>query len=116
VAGTIVQYTYDPIGNMASARFVQSADTDGDGLPDAQESQIGTNPYNPDTDGDGILDGVEDANHEATLKTIASHLKGSTPCTNVPYYLIQGWLRDTVSLWQRWPARSGLRHLRYLIC
>jgi hypothetical protein len=88
VAGTIVEYTYDQIGNMASARFVQSADTDGDGLPDAQESQIGTNPYNPDTDGDGILDGVEDANREATLKKYSVHqrplLSGCNARCNLP--------------------------------
>ncbi|WP_324291577.1 adventurous gliding motility protein AgmC [Corallococcus sp. BB11-1] len=34
-------------------------DTDGDGLPDAEESIIGTDPNNPDTDGDGIPDGIE---------------------------------------------------------
>ena len=34
-------------------------DFDGDGLTNAQEVAIGTNPLNPDTDGDGYLDGVE---------------------------------------------------------
>ena len=36
-----------------------NADTDGDGLPDAQEVVRGTNPLNPDTDGDGLSDGDE---------------------------------------------------------
>jgi hypothetical protein len=36
-----------------------NGDTDGDGLPDAQEIVRGTNPLNPDTDGDGLLDGDE---------------------------------------------------------
>ncbi|RKG93483.1 cell envelope biogenesis protein OmpA [Corallococcus terminator] len=36
-----------------------TVDTDNDGLPDAEESIIGTDPNNPDTDGDGIPDGVE---------------------------------------------------------
>jgi hypothetical protein len=35
------------------------ADPDGDGLTNAQESGIGTNPNNPDTDGDGINDKTE---------------------------------------------------------
>jgi hypothetical protein len=34
-------------------------DTDADGLPDAAEWVIGTDPNNPDTDGDGIPDGLE---------------------------------------------------------
>ncbi|MBS2026810.1 MAG: VWA domain-containing protein [Deltaproteobacteria bacterium] len=39
---------------------VKDADTDGDGLPDWYEQQIGTDPLNPDTDGDGYSDGLED--------------------------------------------------------
>ena len=34
-------------------------DTDGDGLTDDEEKEIGTDPNNPDTDGDGINDGDE---------------------------------------------------------
>lgn len=34
-------------------------DSDGDGLSDAYELQIGTDPNNPDTDGDGLTDGEE---------------------------------------------------------
>ncbi|OJI06779.1 hypothetical protein BK004_02305 [bacterium CG10_46_32] len=38
----------------------KSQDTDGDGLGDYQEVNVyGTNPNNPDTDGDGIADGEE---------------------------------------------------------
>jgi len=36
-----------------------SVDSDGDGLSDAQEVMLGTDPFNPDTDGDGFSDGVE---------------------------------------------------------
>lgn len=36
-----------------------TTDTDGDGLTDAQEAVLGTDPENPDTDGDGALDGDE---------------------------------------------------------
>jgi uncharacterized protein (DUF1800 family) len=35
------------------------ADTDGDGLSDAQEWVLGTNPLSADTDGDGLSDGAE---------------------------------------------------------
>lgn len=34
-------------------------DSDGDGLTDSHELEIGTDPYNPDTDGDGLTDGEE---------------------------------------------------------
>ena len=34
-------------------------DTDGDGLSDDEERQLGTDPTNPDTDGDGYPDGLE---------------------------------------------------------
>ncbi len=34
-------------------------DTDGDGLTDQEELQLGTDPRNPDTDGDGLTDGEE---------------------------------------------------------
>jgi YD repeat-containing protein len=34
-------------------------DSDGDGLSDEEERQLGTDPFNPDTDGDGYPDGLE---------------------------------------------------------
>ncbi|MFK7926952.1 MAG: MopE-related protein [Myxococcota bacterium] len=34
-------------------------DTDGDGITDEVELQIGTDPLNDDSDGDGVLDGIE---------------------------------------------------------
>lgn len=36
-----------------------NADTDGDGITNAQEREIGTDENNPDTDGDGLPDGYE---------------------------------------------------------
>ncbi len=38
-------------------------DTDGDGLTDAQEAGLQTDPLNPDTDGDGLSDGDEVMTH-----------------------------------------------------
>ena len=34
-------------------------DSDGDGLTNAKEADLGTDPNNPDTDGDGLNDGIE---------------------------------------------------------
>lgn len=38
---------------------ITSGDSDGDGLTDAKEESIGTNPQDPDTDDDGLGDGRE---------------------------------------------------------
>ncbi len=46
---------------LAAGTDPNSADSDGDGLSDAEEKFLGTDPNNPDTDGDGISDGDEDA-------------------------------------------------------
>jgi hypothetical protein len=39
---------------------VVDVDTDGDGLTDAEEAALGSDPNDPDSDGDGVLDGAED--------------------------------------------------------
>lgn len=46
----VVSYLHDKYG---------LGDSDGDGLPDWKEREIGTDPYNADTNGDGVSDGVE---------------------------------------------------------
>lgn len=43
------------------------ADTDGDGIPDGIEVETGTDPRRVDTDDDGLADGVEDANRDGVL-------------------------------------------------
>lgn len=45
---------------MTTTYFIESADSDGDGLTDGQEILVyKTNPSNPDTDGDTLTDGEE---------------------------------------------------------
>jgi outer membrane protein OmpA-like peptidoglycan-associated protein len=49
-------------GAKVPPRFVAVGgpeDSDGDGLTDAEEMEIGTDPYDPDTDKDGLTDGQE---------------------------------------------------------
>ena len=59
-AGTRYTAVLVVAGNeVAADSFVVDADTDGDGLTDDEEGNIGTDPNNPDTDGDGINDGDE---------------------------------------------------------
>lgn len=43
-------------GSAGSSVKKESTDTDDDGIPDAAEKLLSTNPYAADTDGDGILD------------------------------------------------------------
>ena len=40
-------------------------DTDGDGIADGVEIELGLDPSNPDTDGDGIADGLETEPNDA---------------------------------------------------
>lgn len=44
-------------GCLAEVKF--DADSDGDGLSDASEASLGSDPGNPDSDGDTWLDGEE---------------------------------------------------------
>jgi hypothetical protein len=44
-------------GLTPSPTAAATFDTDGDGLNNTREAQLGTDPNNPDTDGDGISDG-----------------------------------------------------------
>ncbi len=47
---------------IIESRKILLRDTDGDGLADGREIELGTSLLNPDTDGDGLLDGDEVAN------------------------------------------------------
>lgn len=52
-------------------------DSDRDGLTNAQEGYIGTDPFNPDTDGDGVIDGDEVKKGSNPLKPDANSAGGS---------------------------------------
>jgi len=47
------------VTNTEGVNTVPGLDSDGDGLTDAEEKALGTNPNNPDTDGDGLTDREE---------------------------------------------------------
>lgn len=55
------------VQDVSFGYFDSAADSDGDGLTNAQEATLGTNHLDADTDDDGISDGVEDANQNGTL-------------------------------------------------
>ena len=43
----------------ATTTTLSPDDSDGDGLSNDQETELGTDPNDPDTDGDGLIDGEE---------------------------------------------------------
>lgn len=49
---------------VALATLSGQQDSDGDGLTNAEEAGIGTDPFKPDTDGDGLTDGQEVNEHK----------------------------------------------------
>ena len=49
--------------NQTQAAIIGEEDTDGDGLINSKELEIGTDPLNPDTDGDRLQDGEEFHTH-----------------------------------------------------
>lgn len=53
-------------------------DSDGDGLSDAEEAALGTNPNKADTDGDGLSDGVEVKGNVGSCKAGTNPLKADT--------------------------------------
>lgn len=55
-------------GTDEAVQVTQDVDTDQDGLTDAREATIGTDPANPDSDGDGYVDGEEVKNGFSPLR------------------------------------------------
>ncbi|HEX8823551.1 MAG TPA: OmpA family protein, partial [Archangium sp.] len=49
----------DPLKASDDKPVDPTKDTDGDGIPDAREVEIGLDPNKADTDGDGVADGVD---------------------------------------------------------
>lgn len=52
-------YYFDDKAKMKPDKTNSGKDSDGDGLSDKKEAELGTDPNNPDTDDDGLSDGDE---------------------------------------------------------
>ena len=50
-------------GLLATDKYLDDGDDDGDGLNNSWEKSLSTDPENPDSDGDGLLDGEEKEGH-----------------------------------------------------
>ncbi len=66
--GTEVMQGSDPKANPADDKMDPNGDDDNDGLTNAEEATIGTNPHDPDTDDDGLKDGAEVNTHKTDPK------------------------------------------------
>ena len=66
-------------GGQDPARCAAGADTDGDGLDNAVECSLGTNPFEGDSDMDGIADGAEAAYPRACIAVVGSDQRRPPP-------------------------------------
>jgi len=66
--GDMIPDGYEPECALDPDPGCNGLDSDSDGLVDAVEATIGTDPDNPDSDGDGLWDGAEDANHNGVYE------------------------------------------------
>jgi hypothetical protein len=76
----------------------QGYDTDGDGLSDACELELGTDPTKVDTDGDGIPDGEEDANQNCRFEPNLHETCASLTCTTPDGRTVSGFDTDNDGL------------------
>jgi outer membrane protein OmpA-like peptidoglycan-associated protein len=72
-----------------------AVDTDGDGLTDAEEAELGTDPRNPDTDGDGLTDYEEVRVYGTDPLNPDTDYDGLTDGEEVHNYKTNPLLRDT---------------------
>jgi outer membrane protein OmpA-like peptidoglycan-associated protein len=63
------------VDGVSIASGVSEKDTDKDGLSDATEANIGTNPNNPDSDGDGLNDAEEVNGVDSKSTPLAASMK-----------------------------------------
>jgi hypothetical protein len=57
----------EDVSSDSGNECAEGVDSDGDGLSNACECELGTNQYEADTDGDGLEDGEEDANQNCQM-------------------------------------------------
>lgn len=85
-------------GTAIPAQYTLSGgdpDSDGDGLTDTYETQIGTNPFDPDTDKDGLSDGEEVLTYKTDPLNPDSDWDGLTDGAEVTVYTTNPLNPDT---------------------
>jgi hypothetical protein len=86
LTGTILGIDYVEIPPEGGTTVPTTVDTDGDGLTDDQEEELGTNPNIDDTDGDGYTD------YEEYLAGTNPLLASSMPASTIIGYLEQNYI------------------------
>lgn len=92
-SGVDVSYEYTLVNPFCTP---DDPDTDGDGLTDAEEADLGTDPAKADTDGDGITDGDEVKNGTDPLdpkdpvSDVCQPLSGSIKTTDSTGNVVNG--------------------------
>lgn len=83
--------------NVAGAAVLADVnkDSDGDGLSDALEAKLGTDPFNKDTDGDGLTDGEEYLTYKTDPLNPDTDFDGLTDGEEVHKYKTNPLDRDT---------------------
>lgn len=81
-------------------------DTDGDGIADTVEQQIGTDPANPDTDGDALLDGWE----VYGVNGIDLHAKNASPL-HKDIFVEMDYMRRPTATNDLAPSKSVLKRI-----
>jgi len=93
-----------------------SIDSDGDGLTDAEEAELGSDPLVTDTDGDGWTDGVEDNSHTDPTDPNDHPYEGGWPIDScrhdiVPTGMSQGDVINDVTLLDQYDEELRLHDL-----
>lgn len=101
----------DPAGRLAWSPAVTieipRLDSDADGLSDAEEAFLLTDPHNPDTDGDGLSDAL-DPSPLWPVQALASYLGPVQPPSDAPYLIEAGGSRPLQEGREVPPGRSIL--------
>ena len=95
LAQTVVVGTQSGAASAVAQTAAVEGDTDQDGLANAQETVLGTDPNNPDSDGDGLKDGDEVLIYTTDPRNADSDADGLTDFQEIMTYRTNPKLGDT---------------------
>lgn len=105
--GADAPFVFADIGPVPDAPPLPG-DSDGDGIPDADEATYGTDPSNADTDGDGLGDGVE-----VLAETDPTDRSSRIPDTD--FYVVLPYMEPEVHRPLDFRARLGRADIFFLV-